>query len=62
MTGRTADFCAFVPLAFHINPVVGGATFYGAGVPAFGPYGAGLVSDKFKLTLNCRKDGYYAKR
>jgi len=51
MTGRAAGFCAGYPVpgymnpagsAGWVNPAVGGAGFYGPGVPAFAPYGAGL--------------------
>ena len=41
MTGRAAGFCAGYPVPGYMNPAVGGAGFYGAGVPAFGAYGAG---------------------
>jgi hypothetical protein len=50
MTGRAAGFCAGHPVpgymnpaggAGWVNPAVGRAGFYGAGVPAFGAYGAG---------------------
>jgi len=41
MTGRAAGFCAGYPVPGYVNPAVGRAGFYGAGVPAFGPYGAG---------------------
>jgi len=41
MTGRAAGFCAGYPVPGYMNPVVGGAGFYGAGAPAVGPYGAG---------------------
>jgi len=41
MTGRTAGFCAGYPMPGYINPAVGRTGFYGPGVPAFGPYGAG---------------------
>jgi hypothetical protein len=39
MTGRAAGFCAGFPVPGYMNPMVGGAGFYGRGVPAFGPYG-----------------------
>jgi hypothetical protein len=51
MTGRAAGFCAGYPVpgymnpaggAGWVNPIAGRAGFYGAGVPAFAPYGAGL--------------------
>jgi len=41
MTGRAAGFCAGYPVPGYMNPAVGGAGFYGGGVPAVGPYGAG---------------------
>jgi len=41
MTGRAAGFCAGFPMPGYMNPAVGRAGFYGAVVPAFGPYGAG---------------------
>jgi hypothetical protein len=50
MTGRAAGFCAGYPVpgymnpaggAGWVNPAVGEASFYGAGVPAFGAYGTG---------------------
>jgi hypothetical protein len=50
MTGRAAGFCAGYPVpgymnpaggAGWVNPAVGRAGFYGAGMPAVGPYGAG---------------------
>jgi len=41
MTGRAAGFCAGFPVPGYMNPVMGKAGFYGSGVPAFGPYGAG---------------------
>ena len=44
MTGRSAGFCAGYPVSGYMNPVAGRAGFYGAGVPAVGPYGAGLYS------------------
>ena len=40
MTGRAAGYCAGFPIPGYMNPAVGRAG-YGAGVPAFGPYGAG---------------------
>ena len=42
MTGRAAGFCAGYPVPGYMNPAVGGAGFYGAGMPAVGPYGAGV--------------------
>jgi len=42
MTGRAAGFCAGFSVPGYMNPVVGGAGFYGAGASAVGPYGAGL--------------------
>jgi len=42
MTGRAAGFCAGYPVPGYMNPVAGRAGFYGAGVPALGPYGAGF--------------------
>ena len=41
MTGRAAGFCAGYPVPGYMNPAGGRAGFYGAGVPAFGAYGAG---------------------
>jgi hypothetical protein len=41
MTGRAAGFCAGYPLPGYVNPVTGGAGFYGPGVPVTAPYGAG---------------------
>jgi hypothetical protein len=41
MTGRAAGFCAGYPVPGYMNPVMGSAGFYGAGVPTVGPYGAG---------------------
>ncbi|MBN2455519.1 MAG: DUF5320 domain-containing protein [Sedimentisphaerales bacterium] len=41
MTGRAAGFCAGYPLPGYMNPVAGRAGFYGASMPAVGPYGAG---------------------
>ena len=41
MTGRAAGFCASYPVPGYMNPVAGRAGFYGAGAPAFGPYGSG---------------------
>jgi len=41
MTGRAAGFCAGYPVPGYMNPAVGGAGFYGAGMPAVGPYSAG---------------------
>ena len=41
MTGRAAGFCASYPVPGYMNPVAGRAGFYGAGVPAVGPYGVG---------------------
>jgi len=41
MTGRAAGFCAGFPVPGYMNPSVGRAGFYGAGVSAIGPYGAG---------------------
>jgi hypothetical protein len=41
MTGRAAGFCAGYPIPGYMNPVAGRTGFYGAGVPAFGAYGAG---------------------
>ena len=40
MTGRAAGFCAGYPVPGYMNPVVR-AGFYGAAMPAVGPYGAG---------------------
>jgi hypothetical protein len=42
MTGRAAGFCAGYPVPGYMNPVMGKAGFYGSGVPAIRPYGAGL--------------------
>jgi len=42
MTGRAAGFCAGYPVPGYMNSAVGRAGFYGPGVPAFAPYGAGL--------------------
>ncbi len=42
MTGRAAGFCAGYSMPGYMNPVAGRAGFYGAGMPAFGPYGAGM--------------------
>ena len=41
MTGRAAGFCVGYPVPGYMNPVAGRVGFYGAGVPAVGPYGAG---------------------
>jgi len=41
MTGRAAGHCAGYPVPGYMNPAVGGAGFYGAGMPVVGPYGAG---------------------
>ena len=41
MTGRAAGFCAGYPVPGYMNPVAGRAGFYGASMPAVGPYGAG---------------------
>ena len=41
MTGRAAGFCAGYPVPGYMNPVMGRAGFYGASMPAVGPYGAG---------------------
>jgi hypothetical protein len=41
MTGRAAGFCAWFGVPGYMNPVVGRAGLYGAGVPAIRPYGAG---------------------
>jgi len=41
MTGRAAGFCAGYPVPGYMNPVAGRAGFYGASIPAVGPYGAG---------------------
>ena len=40
-TGRAAGFCAGYPVPGYMNPVAGRDGFYGAGAPAFRPYGAG---------------------
>lgn len=42
MTGRAAGFCAGFPMPGYMNPAMGRAGFYGAGVPTFGAYGTGL--------------------
>jgi len=42
MTGRAAGFRAGYPVPAYMNPVVGRGGFYGPGVPAFRPHGAGL--------------------
>jgi hypothetical protein len=42
MTGRAAGFCAGFPVPGYMNPVMGRAGFYGSGMPAIKPYGAGL--------------------
>ena len=42
MTGRAAGFCAGYPVPGYMNPVAGRAGFYGVGMLAVGPYGAGL--------------------
>ena len=42
MTGRVAGLCAGFPVPGYMNPVTGRAGFYGSGVPAIKPYGAGL--------------------
>jgi hypothetical protein len=42
MTGRAAGFCAGYPVPGYMNPMAVRAGFYGPGVPAFAPYGAGL--------------------
>lgn len=41
MTGRAAGICAGYPVPGYMNPVMGRAGLYGAGIPAIGPYGAG---------------------
>lgn len=41
MTGRAAGVCAGYPVPGYMNHVIGRAGFYGAGIPAIGPYGAG---------------------
>ena len=41
MTGRAAGFCAGYSMPGYMNPAIGRVGFYGAGVPAFGAYGAG---------------------
>ena len=40
MTGRAAGFCAGYPVPGYMNPVAGRVGFYGASIPAVGPYGA----------------------
>ncbi len=40
MTGRAAGFCAGYQMPGYMNPVVGGAGFYGPAASAVGPYGA----------------------
>jgi hypothetical protein len=42
MTGRATGFCAGFPMPGYMNPAVGRAGFYGAGVPALWSYGPGL--------------------
>jgi hypothetical protein len=42
MTGRAAGLCAGFPVLGYMNPVMGKASFYGSGVPAIRPFGAGL--------------------
>jgi hypothetical protein len=41
MTGRAAGFCAGYSVPGYMNPIVGGAGFYGPAARAVGPYGAG---------------------
>ncbi len=41
MTGRSAGFCAGYQMPGYMNPVAGRAGFYGAGMLAVRPYGAG---------------------
>ena len=41
MTGKAAGVCAGYPVPGYMNPVIGRAGFYGSGIPAIGPYGAG---------------------
>ena len=41
MTGRAAGFCAGYPVPGYMNPAVGRAGFYGAGMSPLGYYGAG---------------------
>ena len=42
MTGRAAGFCTGFTVPGYMNPVMGRAGFYGSGMPAIKPYGAGL--------------------
>ena len=44
MTGRAAGFCAGYPVPGYMNPVGARGFAPAAGVPAFGPYGAGLYA------------------
>ncbi len=41
MTGRAAGICAGYPVPGYMNPVMGRAGLYGAGISAVGPYGTG---------------------
>ena len=41
MTGRAAGLCVGFAMPGYMNPAVGRAGFYGAGMPTVGPYGAG---------------------
>jgi hypothetical protein len=41
MTGRAADVCAGYPVPGYMNPVMGRAGSYNAGMLAIGPYGGG---------------------
>jgi hypothetical protein len=52
MTGRAAGFCAGFPVPGYMNPVMGRASFYGSGMPAVRPYGAGLYG--YGLPYGCR--------
>ena len=42
--GRDTSFCAGYPVPGYMNPVAGRAGFYGAAMPAVGPYGGGLYA------------------
>ena len=41
MTVRAAGLCAGYPVPSYMNPTVGRAGFYSAGITAVGPYSAG---------------------
>jgi len=50
MTGRVAGFCAGFPVPGYMNPFMGRAGFYGSGLSAVRPYGAGLYGYGGRVT------------